>query len=279
MKPITKVVSEWAEKYFNDTDIEISEGGNRATYRFTCSDKGDFEYRAFVEIYETRPGLTIFHYAPFKVPQQYRKTVAEALVLANYALVNGAIGMDMQDGEVRYKTSVDVMESSLSVAMINEMVDRGTSILDQYLPALAAIIYAGQSADAAFAKADKSYEEMLKNEETISTVMQDEIRTWDSFSGCDPVRAWAKDIQNALSGKADMPAWEFAGRAAVIVNRDKNYCRELLQRVSADNNMNFTAIAACDVMDMSPSTGLKNMTPALVYLEPGRWMPSSTISA
>lgn len=273
MKQITKVVSEWTKEHFDNTDIEVSEDGNRATYRFTSSDKGDFEYRCFVEVYENRPGLMVFHYAPFKVPQQYRKAVAEVLVLSNYSLANGAIGMDMQDGEIRYKAGVDVEDGAISVAMINQMVECGNTILDQYLPAVAAVVYAGQSPEEAFAKADSQDEISEKSKSSVEAT-QDELKHWESFPGNEPIRAWAMDLQNVMSSKGNKQAWELAGRAAVIVNEDKSYCREVLKRIAADNNMQLTVIAADDVMNMSPPTGMKAMAPALVYLEPGRWMRS-----
>lgn len=277
MKPITKVVSEWTEKYFGNTEIEISEDGNRATYRFTSSGKGDFEYRGFVEVYENRPGIIIFHYAPFKVPKQYRNAVAEVLVLANYALVSGSIGMDMQDGEVRFKTGVDVMDGAISVAMINELVDYATSMMDQYLPAVAAVIYAGQSPEQAYAKADKPQETPSPDKSALESTSS-EVRSWDSISGSEAIRAWSKDLQNALLSKGNWQQWEMTGRAAIIVNEDKNYCREILRRVAEDNGIAFVSISTADVMDMPSPSGLKCTAPALVYLEPGRWMRSKSDS-
>jgi hypothetical protein len=277
MKPITKVVSEWTEKYFGNTEIEISEEGNHATYRFTSSDKGDFEYRCFVEVYEKRPGIIVFHYAPFKVPKQYRNAVAEVLVLANYALVGGAIGMNMQDGELRFKTGVDVMDGAISVAMINELVDRATSIMDQYLPAVAAVIYAGQSPEQAYAKADNPDEKPSPDKSAPESTTA-EVRSWDSISGNEAIRAWSTDLQNTLADKGDLQEWEMTGRAAIIVNDDKHYCREILRRVAEDNGITFVSIATADVMDIPPPSGMKCTAPALVYLEPGRWMRSKSDS-
>jgi hypothetical protein len=269
MKPIAKVVNEWARAYCNNVDVEISEEGNRATARFAASEKGDFEYRCFVEGYENRSGVMVFHYAPFNVPQAHRCAVAEVLVRANYDLNNGALGMDMQDGEIRCKTGVDAKDGAISVTMINEMVELGTTILDQYLPAIAAVVYAGQTPEQAISRADKP--DKLPDE-TASVVAEEEIRPWEGFSGCEAVRAWAEDLKSVLSCKSDRQEWALAGRAAVIVNEDMNYCREILQRVASDNGLNFSVIAANEVMDMSPLSGLKQFAPTLVYLEPGRWM-------
>ena len=298
MKPITAVVSEWAQAHCNNTDVEVGENDSRATCQFTAGDSNNYKYRCFVEVYENRPGLMVFHYAPFSVPQVHRSAVAELLVRANYALNNGAIGMDMQDGEIRYKNGIDVRDGAISVAMINQMVDHGTAILDQYLPAVAAVVYAKLTPEQAYERAENPDEKPdtvmpvmfasignrrdISDEtpdesrselpDELSSAVQNVIRPWDTFSGCEAIRVWSDDLADILSGEGTQPAWALTGRAAVIVNDDKNYCRDILQRVASDNNLKFIAIEADDVLDMSPPSGLKQFAPALVYLQPGRWM-------
>lgn len=272
MKAMANVINEWAQAYCNSAEVEISEQGNRATCQLDTGGSDNFEYRCFVEGYEDRPGVMVFHYAPLNVPKVHRCTVAEVLVRVNYALTIGAIGMDMQDGEIRCKIGVNAKEGVISAAMINEMVGLGTAILDQYLPAIVAVIYAKQAPEQAFSRADNPEEAPEKTLEETELAVPEEIKSWDEFSGCVSVRAWSEDLENVLSNRGDLHAWALAGRAAVIVNEDMNYCREILQRVAADNGMNFNAIAENEVMDMSPPSGLKQFSPTLVYLEPGRWM-------
>ncbi len=267
MKPITTVVREWTQAYFSNKNIELTHEGDRATCQFTAGDSDHFEYRCFVEVYEDRPGIMLFQYAPFKVPRVHRTTVAELLARINYVLANGALGMDMQDGEIRYKNGVDIKGGVISIAMISELVELGLSILDQYLPAVAAVVYAGQSAEQAFSRAEQH---RVAQGRTNPVPEETQIRPWESFVGSEAIRSWSADLNSVLSGNE--VDWALAGHATVIVNEDQNYCREILQRVAADNNLNFTVIAASDVMDMSPPSGLQALKPMLVYLEPGRWM-------
>ena len=276
MKPITTVVREWTQAYFSNSEVEISEDGDRSTCQFTTGGSDLFEYRCYVEVYEDRPGIMVFHYAPFKVPQVKRSAVTEVLVRVNYALANGAIDMDMQDGEIRYKAGVDVRDGVISARMINDMVDSGTSVLNQYLPAIAAVIYAGLTPEQALHRADhpEVSAEQSPSEMPDQAMSQENIRSWDMFAGCESVRSWAEDLKKMLTGNGQ--TWALAGSAAVIVNEDKNYCRDILRRVAADNNMTFTAIAANDVMDMLQPSGFRELTPTLVYLEPGRWMKSKS---
>lgn len=265
MKPITKVLSEWTEEYFGNKDIEISEDEDRATYRFLASEKGEFEYRSIVDVYESSSRLVVNQYPPFKISTKYRKDVAAVLVRSH------CICMDMENGEIRYVADIRIPDSSISVAMINEYVDRGTLMLDQYLSAVGQIVLGEIEPAQAFATM-MTPEVITEEVKTGIYLSKSEIRPWRRFIGSEPIKAWAEDLGKAISSNGDMGVWELAGRAAIIVNEDKNYCRELLKRVAADNNMQFISIAAADVMEMSPPSGLKGMAPAIVYLEPGRWM-------
>jgi hypothetical protein len=57
-----------------------------------------------------------------KVPANKRQTVAEYLTRANYGLVLGNFEMDFSDGEVRYKTSIDVEGGQLVPQMVRSVV-------------------------------------------------------------------------------------------------------------------------------------------------------------
>lgn len=52
------------------------------------------------------------------VPEDRRLALAEFLTRANYGLFIGNFEMDWQDGEVRYKTSIDVAGDRLSTALV-----------------------------------------------------------------------------------------------------------------------------------------------------------------
>jgi hypothetical protein len=77
------------------------------------------------------------------VPEGKRQAVAEFLTRVNYNAFLGNLEMDFSDGEVRYKTSIDVDDGELTQGMIKTMVYVNVMSMDRYLPGIMSIIYAG----------------------------------------------------------------------------------------------------------------------------------------
>ncbi len=67
--------------------------------------------------------------------------MAEFLTRANYGLVIGNFEMDFGDGEVRYKTSIDVEGDRLTSALIKQMVYINVLMMDRYLPGIMKVAF------------------------------------------------------------------------------------------------------------------------------------------
>lgn len=67
--------------------------------------------------------------------------MAEYLTRANYGLVLGNFEMDFRDGEVRYKTSIDVEGAEIVPGLIRNLVYANVITMDRYLPGLLSVIY------------------------------------------------------------------------------------------------------------------------------------------
>jgi len=89
--------------------------------------------------------FVFYSVCPANAPEERRLPVAEFLTRANYGLVLGNFELDMDDGEIRYKTSIDVGEDELSVAMVKSAVYMNVLMMDRYLPGIMATIYGGVS--------------------------------------------------------------------------------------------------------------------------------------
>ena len=61
----------------------------------------------------------------------------------NYGLNIGNFEMDMHDGEIRYKTSIDVEGGELSSRMVETLIAVNISTTDRYFPSFTDVIYAG----------------------------------------------------------------------------------------------------------------------------------------
>jgi hypothetical protein len=79
------------------------------------------------------------------VPEEKRVAMAEFITRANYGMRIGNFEMDFSDGELRYKSSIDVEDDHLSSPLIKHMVYPNVLMMDKYLPGIMAILYAGKS--------------------------------------------------------------------------------------------------------------------------------------
>ncbi|MHB8646935.1 MAG: YbjN domain-containing protein [Thermomicrobiales bacterium] len=74
------------------------------------------------------------------VPAERRPAVAEFLTRVNYYMAIGNFEMDYDEGEIRYKTSVDVEGDRLSVAMARRLFKTNVATMDLFLPGIEAVI-------------------------------------------------------------------------------------------------------------------------------------------
>ena len=82
----------------------------------------------------------VFSYLTQEVPAVRRSAMAEFLTRANYGLRIGDFEMDFDDGEVRFRTSLDTAEEALSPAMLKQLVTHNAMQMDSYLPGIGAVI-------------------------------------------------------------------------------------------------------------------------------------------
>ena len=97
------------------------------------------EWTLFVVCREEYGRCSIYSQAPWTAPETSRPAMAELLARLNYGLALGNLEMDFADGEVRFKTSVDVAGGQLPLAMFDALLDANLAAMDAYLPALDAV--------------------------------------------------------------------------------------------------------------------------------------------
>lgn len=103
--------------------------------------------------------LLIYSLAPLKAPPEKRPAIAELLTRANYGMVIGNFEMDYSDGEIRYKTSIDVEGSQLDNALIKQLLYTNLLMMDKYLPAIEAVIAGTQTPEEAIALVESDLED------------------------------------------------------------------------------------------------------------------------
>lgn len=107
--------------------------------------------------------VTCYYATPIKVPAERRAVVNEFITRANYGLTNGNFEMDLNDGELRYKTTVsqhDLLRNDTAAAnSMRHLMLLGPTMWSRYGDNLAALLF-GFSVD-------KSVEDMVCQCETV----------------------------------------------------------------------------------------------------------------
>jgi hypothetical protein len=88
---------------------------------------------------------------PVRAPAHMRLPVAEYITRANYGLRIGNFEMDFEDGEVRYKSSLDFEGVGLTPGLIRNTIYPAVQTMDRYLPGILSVIFGGKSAEEAIA--------------------------------------------------------------------------------------------------------------------------------
>lgn len=102
-------------------------------------------------------GQVLFYsIAPEHAPEATRAAVAEYVTRANWGLMIGNFELDYEDGEVRYKTSLQLEETMLTRDLLRPLVFDNVVVMDKYLPGLNAVMVGEQTPLAAIAAIEGS---------------------------------------------------------------------------------------------------------------------------
>ena len=124
----------------------------------TMGFKGDNgTWQCFAQAREEQKQFVFYSVLELMVPEDKRPAVAEFLTRANYGMIIGNFEMDFNDGEVRFKTSLDVRENEdkFCSGLIKRLVYVNVIMMDRYFPGVMQVIYGGVSPADAIAKIEK----------------------------------------------------------------------------------------------------------------------------
>ncbi|MCD6499170.1 MAG: YbjN domain-containing protein [Deltaproteobacteria bacterium] len=92
------------------------------------------------------------------VPEERRTAVADLLTRINYGLPLGNFELDFADGEIRFKTSIDIQGGTLTFDMWKTVVYVNVFTMDMYFPALTKVVEGTTTPEQALADIEKSQE-------------------------------------------------------------------------------------------------------------------------
>jgi hypothetical protein len=117
---------------------------------------GDHRWSGFAQADETLARFVFYSVSPWTAPEHRRVEFAEFFTRINWGMVIGNFEMDWDDGEIRYKSAIDVTGDRISQPLVRQVVYPNVRAMGRYLPAIRAILDGEQSAREAAATADPS---------------------------------------------------------------------------------------------------------------------------
>jgi hypothetical protein len=121
----------------------------------TVADDGETLFTTFVDTegeYDCRfdlfLGATLCFQstAPLLVQSHRRSQAAEYLARVNWTLIRGNFEMDLESGEVRFRTTIDFKDSLISTEMLATLIYGNVATMNRYYPGLVAVARKGASA-------------------------------------------------------------------------------------------------------------------------------------
>lgn len=133
-------------KFERDDDNDVIRTGVNAN---------NASFRVIIYSLEDKELLTVYVTQDNNIPKPKRVAMAEFIARANYGLNLGNFDLDMEDGELGYKISVDVEGGQLSRDMVGNMVGAGVSTMDQYYPGMMAVLFANATPEEAIIQIER----------------------------------------------------------------------------------------------------------------------------
>ncbi|NES98667.1 MAG: YbjN domain-containing protein [Desertifilum sp. SIO1I2] len=128
MKQVLDQVIEFFEK--ENWQFSKIEDDSALQTAFT-SDQGT--WLCFAQAVENEATTRFFFYSVFPMKaQDHHLEIAEFITRVNYGLSIGNFEFDFSDGEIRFKTSIDITEDGFGLATIERLVYTNVLMMDRY---------------------------------------------------------------------------------------------------------------------------------------------------
>jgi hypothetical protein len=136
-----KAMAEAVNAFFQEEDWTVNQPDTEEPSWSTGFQGENGQWMCYAEIRADKQQFIFYSICPTNAPEAKKLAMAEFLTRANYGLIMGNFEMDFSDGEIRYKTSLDVENDRLSPALVKNVVYANVSLMDTYLPGIMKLIY------------------------------------------------------------------------------------------------------------------------------------------
>jgi hypothetical protein len=154
--PINKSIFEQIANFFTADDWTYTKIQGEPTLHVAFQGKNG-TWTCYANAREEEQQVVFYSICPIKVPKTKRRTLGEFIARANYGMIIGNFELDFVDGEIRYKTSIDVEGSTLTFALIKRLVYTNVMMMDEYLPGITAVTKGDASPEEAIAQIEPTF--------------------------------------------------------------------------------------------------------------------------
>ena len=125
------------------------------TTAYKCGFNGESaKFRVIAHVNVELEQLYLYVIADVNVPEETRDVVSEFVCRSNYGMRIGNFEIDVTDGEIRYKSSLDFEGEVLTHQLIRNAIYPAATTIDRYFPALMRVAFGGATAADAVAEVE-----------------------------------------------------------------------------------------------------------------------------
>lgn len=92
----------------------------------------DLSMKLYIKVDADRSVMYLKSGMPFTVPKEKTDELVKAVIIANWAMLNGSFEMDMSDGYIAFKLVVPFMESIVSEKVCRYMITLSCNMIDKF---------------------------------------------------------------------------------------------------------------------------------------------------
>ena len=131
---------ETIKKYFSAEDYEATQVGERPVLNLKFEERFDrnriekWSGQIIVEDDGSLRKIVLFSFVPFKISEDKQELVAELLNRINYAEDVGNFEMNYNTGQVRCRTSIEIISDNITSKIIYGIDTNNSDLMGKYLP-------------------------------------------------------------------------------------------------------------------------------------------------
>lgn len=137
--PIKGQIFEKMLHFFSQDDWAFATTPGETTLRLAFQGKSA-QWTCYAQAREQQQQFVFYSICPLKVPETKNLAIAEFIARANFGMIIGNFELDFTDGEIRYKTSINVEGANLTFPQIKRLVYANVTMMDQYLPGIMSVL-------------------------------------------------------------------------------------------------------------------------------------------